>query len=101
MHIRLGYDTYSLRSFGWNAMQHLEFAAAQGLDAIQFSSVNDFGDASPEHLRIIRARAAQLDIRLDGGTGCVCELSRSWNERNGSPIQVLERGLDVANQVGA
>jgi 3-oxoisoapionate decarboxylase len=101
MHIRLGYDTYSLRSLGWDAMQHLEFAAAQGLDAIQFSSVGDFGDPSPENLRIIRARATQLEIRIDGGTGCVCELSRSWNEKNGTPVAVLERGLDVANQVGA
>jgi sugar phosphate isomerase/epimerase len=101
MLIRLGYDTYSLRALRWNAMEHLQFAASQGLDAIQFSSINDFGDLSPEGLRIVRARAQQLDIRIDGGVGCVCELSRSWKAEDGSPAQVLERGLDVANQVGA
>jgi sugar phosphate isomerase/epimerase len=101
MLIRLGYDTYSLRGLRWNAMEHVQFAASHGLDAIQFSSINDFGDLSPEGLRIIRARAEQLDIRIDGGVGCVCELSKSWKPENGSPQQVLERGLDIANQVGA
>jgi sugar phosphate isomerase/epimerase len=101
MVIRLGYDTYSLRSLGWNAMQHLQFAANQGLDAIQFSSIDDFGDLSPEGLRIVKARAGQLEIRIDGGVGCVCELSKSWKPKNGSPVAVLERGLDIANQIGA
>jgi sugar phosphate isomerase/epimerase len=101
MQIRLGYDTYSLRSLGWDAMQHLTFCASQGLDAIQFSSIDDFGDLSPESLRIVKARAESLGIRIDGGVGCVCELSKNWNAKDGTPQQVLERGLDVANQVGA
>jgi sugar phosphate isomerase/epimerase len=101
MVIHLGYDTYSLRALHWDAMQHLEFAAQQGLDAIQFSSINDFGDTSPEGLRMVRARAGQTGIRIDGGVGCVCELSKSWNAKDGSPVEVLMRGLDVANQVGA
>lgn len=82
-------------------MQHLQFAANQGLDAIQFSSIDDFGDLSPEGLRIVKARAGQLEIRIDGGVGCVCELSKSWKPKNGSAAAVLERGLDIANQVGA
>lgn len=101
MVIRLGYDTYSLRSLKWNAMQHLQFAANQGLDAIQFSSINDFGDVSPEGLRIVRARSEQLNIRIDGGVGCACELSKNWKAKDGSPVQVLERGIDIASQVGA
>jgi sugar phosphate isomerase/epimerase len=101
MVIRLGYDTYSLRALRWNAMEHLEFAAQQGLDAIQFSSIHDFGDTSPEALRMVRARAERLGIRIDGGVGCVCELSKSWNAKEGSPTEVLLRGMDIANQVGA
>ena len=30
--IRLGFDTYSLRAFKWNALQFIEYAAAQKLD---------------------------------------------------------------------
>jgi sugar phosphate isomerase/epimerase len=101
MHIRLGYDTYSLRSWKWDGMQHLNFASQQGLDAIQFSSNDDYGDTSPEALRRVKERATELGIRIDAGTGCVCELSKSWNPKDGSPQQVLKRGLDIAHTVGA
>ena len=82
-------------------MQHLNFASQQGLDAIQFSSNDDYGDTSPEALRRVKERAAELGIRIDAGTGCVCELSKSWNPKDGSPQQVLKRGLDIAHTVGA
>ena len=82
-------------------MQHLNFASQQGLDAIQFSSNDDYGNTSPEALRRVKERAAELGIRIDAGTGCVCELSKSWNPKDGSPQQVLERGLDIAHTVGA
>ena len=101
MVIRLGYDTYSLRSLHWDAMQHLQFAMEQGLNAIQFSSTADLGDLSPPALRLVKARAAEIDIKLDGGVGCVCELSKSWNAKDGSPVDVLTRGIDIADQIGA
>lgn len=82
-------------------MQHLNFASQQGLDAIQFSSNDDYGNTSPEALRRVKERATELGIRIDAGTGCVCELSKSWNPKDGSPQQVLERGLDIAHTVGA
>lgn len=82
-------------------MQHLNFASQQGLDAIQFSSNDDYGDTSPEALRRVKERATELGIRIDAGTGCVCELSKSWNPKDGSPQQVLKRGLDIAHTVGA
>lgn len=101
MHIRLGYDSYSLRALHWHALEHLEFAAQQGLDAIQFSGTEEYGDASPDGLRRVKERAAELGIRVDAGVGCVCELSKSWRAKDGTPVQVLERGLDIAHAVGA
>jgi 3-oxoisoapionate decarboxylase len=101
MRIRLGYDVYSIRALKWNALDHLKFAAKLGLDAIQFSAVEDYGDLSPEGLRMVKGVAEQLDIRIDAGTGCVCELSKSWDPKNGTPEKVLTEGLEVAHQVGA
>lgn len=40
--VRLGYDTYSIRAFRWKALEHIEYAARQKLDAIQISSLGDF-----------------------------------------------------------
>jgi 3-oxoisoapionate decarboxylase len=101
MNIRLGYDTYSLRSWKWNAAQHLDFASEQGLDAIQFSAAEDYGDVSPQALHRVKQRAEELGIRVDSGIGCVCELSKSWDGKNGTPEQVLSRGLEIAHNAGS
>ncbi len=99
--IKLGFDTYSLRAFKWNGMQLLDFAAAQKLDTIQFSALGDYGGLDPANLRKVKSRAAELNISIDSGMGCICETSRSFNKR-GRPVreQLLE-GLRVANTVGA
>ena len=35
--MKLGVEIYSLRSQGWDAFQHLEYAHQLGLDVVQFS----------------------------------------------------------------
>ena len=69
--LKLGYDTYSIRAWGMKAMAHLDFAAAHGLTAIQISSLGDFESLEPAHLAKVKAKAAELGIAIDGGTGCV------------------------------
>jgi len=98
---KLGFDSYSLRAFRWKAPRLLDYAAEQKLDSIQLSSLDDFENFEPAYLARIREQAARLGLVLDGGIGCVCTLSRSWNARNGTPEQYLEKGLRVAHAVGA
>jgi sugar phosphate isomerase/epimerase len=50
---------------------------------------------------MVKRRSEQSGIRIDAGVGCVCELSKSWKAVDGTPREVLLRGLDIANQVGA
>lgn len=99
--IKLGFDTYSLRAFGWKAMQFLDYCADQKLDAIQISSLEDFESLEPEHLKQVRAKAAQLGVQIDAGMGCICPLSTSWGKRAGTGEEALTQGLQVAHTVGA
>lgn len=99
--IKLGFDTYSLRAFGWKAMQFLDYCAAQKLDAIQISSLEDFESLDPAHLSEVRAKAATLGVQIDAGMGCICPLSTSWGKRAGSGEDALTHGLEVAHAVGA
>jgi len=101
MALLLGYDTYAIRALKWNAFQHLDYVEQQKLDAVQFSSLNDLGSLEPAYLAKVKRRAGELGVRLDGGTGCVCELSKSWNPSHGTPVAVLEQGLEVAHAIGA
>jgi sugar phosphate isomerase/epimerase len=99
--VKLGFDTYSLRAFKWKGVQLLDYAASQKLDTIQFSALADYGGLDPANLQKVKDRAAQLNISLDSGMGCICETSKSF-PKNGRPAreQLLE-GLRVAHAVGA
>ena len=99
--IRLGFDTYSLRAFHWKAIQLIEYAAAQKLDTIQISALEDFESLEPAHLAKVKDRAAALGIAIDGGMGCICPASYSWKAKDGDPAQNVIRGLKAAKAVGA
>ncbi len=99
--VKLGFDTYSLRAFKWNGMQLLDFAAQQKLDTIQFSSLGDYGVLDAANLQKVKDRAAQLNISIDSGMGCICETSSAFNKKAGPAREQLLQGLRVAHQVGA
>jgi len=99
--LKLGYDTYSIRAWGWKAMEHLNLASRLGLNAIQISSVDDYESVDPAHLREVRERAKEKGILIDAGTGCICPTSRSYNKAKGEAVDYLIQGLKVAQAVGA
>jgi sugar phosphate isomerase/epimerase len=99
--LALGYDTYSIRSFEMKAMAHLDFAAAHKLDAIQISSLGDFESLDPAHLASVKQRARELNILIDGGTGCICPSARAWRPANGDPVEHLAKAIRAAAAVGA
>jgi 3-oxoisoapionate decarboxylase len=99
--IRLGFDSYSIRAFHWKAIQLLDYAAGLKLDAIQFSSLEDYESFEPDYLARVKDHAAKVRIAIDGGMGCICPLSSSWNAKDGDPKENILRGLRVAKAVGA
>lgn len=99
--IRLGFDSYSVRAFDWEAMQLLEYAAKLKLDGIQISSIHEFKSLEPAYLGKVKDRAAELGIQIDGGIGCVCSGSKSFSSKDGTPTEYLTRGLRAAKAVGA
>src|SRR6266853_1578310 len=99
--VRLGFDTYSIRAFKWRAIQLLDYAAGLKLDTIQFSSLEDYASLDTAYLSSVKDRAAKLGIVIDGGMGCICPLSASWEPKFGDPKENILRGLRVANAVGA
>ena len=98
---RLGSITYSLRTFKWNALQFMEYAAAQKLDAIQFSSLSDFESLETPYLSKVKEAGSKAGLQLDGGVGCVCPSARAWKDNNGTPTEYLMKGLRVSKAIGA
>lgn len=98
--IPLGYDTYSLRSFGWKAVELLDYAAKLKLDTIQISSVGNYESLDPAHLARVKSHAERLGIAVEGGTGCICPTSASWSAKNGDPAEYTLQGLRVTRAAG-
>jgi sugar phosphate isomerase/epimerase len=99
--IKLGFDTYSLRAFGWKIPQILDYAASQKLDTIQISSMGDYENYEPAYLQKVKDTAARYKISLDAGMGCICPISKSFS-KNGPPARDrILQGLQVAKAVGA
>ncbi|MGD0497325.1 MAG: sugar phosphate isomerase/epimerase [Bryobacteraceae bacterium] len=99
--IKLGFDSYSVRAFGWKAPQLLDYAAGLKLDAIQLSSLGDYESLDTAYLQKIRDQAARLGIAIDAGMGCICPSSGAF-DKNGPPARdQLLAGLRAAKAVGA
>ncbi len=99
--IRLGFDTYSVRAFGWKDFQLLDFAAGLKVDTVQISDSGDYTSPDPAHLREVKAYADKLGIQIDAGIGCICPLAKGWKAAGGPPDQQMSAGLEVAKAVGA
>ncbi|MGA2115054.1 MAG: TIM barrel protein [Bryobacteraceae bacterium] len=99
--VKLGFDTYSLRAFGWKVPRLIEYAAGQKLDTIQITSLGDYESLDAAYLAKVRDQAARAKIVLEGGTGCICPSSHAFSP-NGPPARerVLE-GLRVSKAIGA
>jgi 3-oxoisoapionate decarboxylase len=99
--IRLGFDSYSVRAFQWKAIQLLDYAAGLKLDAIQFSSLNDYESLDPSYLQRVKDHAARVGVAIDTGMGCICSSSAAWNPKEGDPTRYLEKGLRVSHALGS
>lgn len=99
--MRLGVDSYSLRWQGWDAFQLLEYAAALGLDGVQFSERGNFASLEPDYLQALRRRAEELGLYLEVGMGSFDRYSRSFRPEYGSGEEQLRTMLRVAHLLGS
>jgi len=99
--IRLGFDSFSIRDLGWKDIQLIDYAASLKLDTVQLSSLNDYESLDPAHLAKVKDHAERAGITIDAGIYTICELSTSWNPKEGSSTDYLRKGLSVAHAVGA
>ncbi len=69
--MRLGYNTYCLRSLQWRDEKLLDFAVENKLDAVFLQDLSDPRAMEPAHWKAIRAKADQQGLHLETGGGAV------------------------------
>src|SRR5919201_1568728 len=98
---RLGLDSYSLRSQGWDAFQLLEYAAGMGLDNVHFSERRFLGSLSDDYLAALRRRAEELGVTIEVGMMSFDRHARLFDARLGSGEQQLGAMARAARAVGS
>lgn len=99
--IKLGFDNFSIRAFGWKAPQLLDYAATLKVDTILFSDLDVYANHSDQHLREIKAKADDLGIEIQAGTGSICPTSNSFNKKYGTAEEHLALTIRVAKALGS
>jgi len=98
---RLGLDVFSLRSQGFSAFDHLDFAARHGIEVVHFSEPRLLGGLDGAHLQRVRARAGELGIQLEIGMLSICPGSSIFDPSAGTPEAQLIRTIDAAVAAGS
>lgn len=99
--MKLGLDIYSVRSQGWNAFQHLDYAAELGLDVVHFSELAPFEREDDAYLRDVRARADELGLAIEAGMGSICPTSSAFDASRGDAVEQVRHMLHVAQALGS
>lgn len=99
--MRLGIDSFSLRSQGWDAIQIMDYAAGLGLDNVHFSERDHLGGLDPERLRAIRAHATELGLSLEIGMRSFNRLAATFDPALGTGEEQLGAMIEAATIIGS
>jgi 3-oxoisoapionate decarboxylase len=98
---KLGFDNFSIRAFGWKAPQLLDYAASLHLDALLLSDLDVYENHSDAYLRELKAKAGDLGIEIQAGTGSVCPTSVTFNNKWGTAEETLALTVRLAHALGS
>ncbi|MHB0957050.1 MAG: sugar phosphate isomerase/epimerase family protein [Pirellulaceae bacterium] len=79
--IKLGFDNFSVRTFGWKAPQLIEYAASLRVDTLLLSDLEVYESLDETYLNRIRDQAGQAGIDLQVGTSSICPTSKSYDQK--------------------
>ena len=95
--IKLGIDLFSVRSQGWTAFEHLDYAAKLGAKVVHFSEIRFLGSLEDDHVKKVSAHAKKLGIELEIGMRSVCPTSALFDPRQGSAEEQLKKVIHAAH----
>lgn len=96
--LKLGYNTYSIRSHNWHDRRLLDFAVEHELDAIFLQDTSDPGAQDPAHWAEVKAWSQDLGLRLETGGGSVLPRNK---EEFPEKVAYLRRQLKRAKGLGS
>lgn len=94
--LKLGFDNYAIRAFGWKAPQLLDYAAQVKVDTVLFSDLDVYENHSEAYLKELKHKADDLGIEVQVGTGSICPSAKTFNKKYGTAEEHLALLIRVA-----
>jgi sugar phosphate isomerase/epimerase len=79
--LKLGFDNFSIRAFGWKAPRLIEYASELNVDTLLLSDLDVYESLEDGYLRKVGDQAKRAGIELQAGTGSICPTSSSYNRK--------------------
>lgn len=99
--IRLGFDNFALRAYGWKAPELIAYTANQGLDVLFISDLDAYESLEDPALRELKAKADAAGVALYAGGWSICPTSKSFKNKWGTAEEHLRTGIRVAAALGS
>lgn len=85
--LKLGFDNFSIRAFGWKAPRLIEYAESLAVDTLLLSDLDVYESLDDDYLKGVRTQADRAGIELQAGTGSICPTSGSYNAAKWGPAE--------------
>lgn len=99
--IKLGFDNFSIRAFGWKAPRLIEYAAEIGVDSVFITNLDALESFDEAYLKDLRLKANDRGIELLVGSWSICPTSRAFRNTWGTAEEHLALGIRVAKALGS
>jgi sugar phosphate isomerase/epimerase len=100
--IRLGFDNFAVRAWGWNARQLVDHAATLGCDSVFITDFGPFeGRVDDASLAAIRGYAADKGVGIELGSWSICPTSKTFKKDWGTADEHLALGIRMAKALGS
>jgi sugar phosphate isomerase/epimerase len=99
--IKLGFDHFSLRGFGWKAGGLIDYAATLGIDALFLSELNVFEQRDETYLKGVKAKADAAGLALYVGMGSICPSSGTFDAKAGTAVDQVRDAIRIARTLGS
>ncbi|MFN7928682.1 MAG: sugar phosphate isomerase/epimerase [Blastocatellia bacterium] len=100
--MKLGFDNFSIRAFGWKAPQLIDYAIAQKVDVLLMSDLEVYESFDEKYLKSLKAKADAGGLELHAGTGSINPGSKSFDKKRWqSGEEHILQTIKVAQALGS
>jgi sugar phosphate isomerase/epimerase len=96
--MKLGLDSYSIRSQNWDVFRQVDFCVQAGFDLLH-TGLSAFSSRDERYLKQVRDYAGERGIALEIGMGCISPTTATFREINTSCGLPVEPGMSPAEVV--